>query len=96
MSLSRRGLFRGIVGVLAAPAIVKAGLLMPVRPLFFPPKHKILSIQEITRLAVRDWKNSNAFLQHIDRQYDAQFATSLPRIGATLRIRLPLDYIATA
>jgi hypothetical protein len=46
----------------------------------------------ITREAVRLWKNSNAFLQNIDMQYDDSFAKTGAKIGTSLRIRLPNDY----
>jgi hypothetical protein len=52
----------------------------------------ILTINQITREAVRLWKNSNAFLQNIDRQYDDEFAKSGAKIGSSLRIRLPNDF----
>jgi len=46
----------------------------------------------ITREAVRLWVNTNSFLQHIDTQYDDQFAVTGAKIGQSLRIRLPNDY----
>jgi hypothetical protein len=46
----------------------------------------------ITREAVRLWKNSNAFLQNVDMQYDDSFAVVGAKIGSTLRIRLPNDF----
>lgn len=46
----------------------------------------------ITREALRLFKNSNAFLKSIDRQYDADFAKSGAKIGASLRVRLPNDF----
>jgi len=46
----------------------------------------------ITREAIRLWKNTNSFIQHVDMQYDDQFAQSGAKIGQTLRIRLPNDY----
>lgn len=52
----------------------------------------ILTINQITREAIRLWRNSNAFLQNIDRQYDDQFSKSGAKIGTTLRIRLPNDF----
>ena len=52
----------------------------------------ILTINQITREAVRLWKNSNAFLQNIDRQYDSEFGKSGGKIGSALRIRLPNDF----
>jgi len=54
--------------------------------------NSLLTINMITREAVRLWKNTNAFLQNIDTQYDDQFAQSGAKIGDTLRIRLPNDY----
>jgi hypothetical protein len=54
--------------------------------------NSLLTIDMITREAVRLWKNSNAFLQNIDRQYDDQFARGGSKIGTTLRIRLPNDF----
>lgn len=52
----------------------------------------ILTINSITREAVALWKNSNAFLQNVDQQYDDQYAKTGAKIGQTLRIRLPNDY----
>lgn len=52
----------------------------------------LLTINMITREAVRLWKNSNAFLQNVDMQYDDSFAVSGAKIGSTLRIRLPNDF----
>lgn len=53
----------------------------------------LLTISMITREALRLFMNSNAFLKNIDRQYDNQFAKEGAKIGSTLRIRLPNDYI---
>lgn len=52
----------------------------------------LLTIDMITREAIRLWKNTNAFLQEIDNQYDDQFAQTGAKIGDSLRIRLPNDY----
>lgn len=52
----------------------------------------LLTINMITREAVRLWKNSNAFLQNVDMQYDDSFAVVGAKIGSTLRIRLPNDF----
>jgi hypothetical protein len=54
--------------------------------------NEILTIKMITREAVRLWVNTNSFLQHIDTQYDDQFAITGAKIGQSLRIRLPNDY----
>lgn len=58
----------------------------------FTMANSLLTISMITREAVRLFKNSNAFLQNIDRQYDDQFAKDGAKIGSTLKIRLPNDY----
>lgn len=55
--------------------------------------NQLLTTLQITREAVRLWRNSNAFIQAIDRQYDDQFAQEGAKIGDTLRIRLPNDYV---
>ncbi|MNZ34170.1 P22 coat protein [compost metagenome] len=54
--------------------------------------NSLLTINMITREALRLFVNSNAFLKNIDRQYDDQFAKVGAKIGDTLRIRLPNDY----
>lgn len=55
--------------------------------------NSLLTLNEITREAIRLWKNSNAFLMNVDTQYDDSFAVSGAKIGTSLRIRLPNDYI---
>src|SRR5579863_1691299 len=57
--------------------------------------NSLLTINMITREAVRLWKNSNAFIQNVDMQYDDSFAVSGAKIGSTLRIRLPNDFVVT-
>lgn len=54
--------------------------------------NSLLTIDMITREAVRLWKNSNAFIQNVDMQYDDSFAQSGAKIGDSLRIRLPNDF----
>ena len=54
--------------------------------------NSLLTISMITREAVRLWKNTNAFLQNVDMQYDDSFARVGAKIGSNLRIRLPNDY----
>lgn len=53
-----------------------------------------LTVQSITREAVRLWTNSNAFIKSIDDQYDKEFAADQAQIGSTLRIRLPNEACA--
>ncbi len=57
--------------------------------------NEILTIDMITREAVMLWINSNAFLQNVDTQYDDSFAINGAKIGDSLRIRLPNDYIVS-
>lgn len=54
--------------------------------------NSLLTINMITREAVRLWRNTNAFLQNVDVQYDDSFAKTGAKIGTALRIRLPNDY----
>lgn len=54
--------------------------------------NSLLTIDMITREAVRLWKNSNAFIQNVDMQYDNSFAQGGAKIGDSLRIRLPNDF----
>ncbi len=54
--------------------------------------NQLLTINLITREAVRLWKNANAFIQHVDMQYDDNFAKNGAKIGTSLRIRLPNDF----
>jgi len=53
-------------------------------------RNDLLTINMITREAVRLWTNSNEFIKMIDTQYDEQFATEGARIGTQIRIRYPL------
>jgi len=52
----------------------------------------LLTINMITREAVRLWKNSNEFIRLIDQQYDDQYARTGAKIGSALRIRYPNDF----
>ncbi len=53
----------------------------------------LLTIGMVTKEAVRLFRNSNAFLMSINRQYDDSFARTGAKIGSTLRIRMPNDYV---
>ncbi len=57
--------------------------------------NSLLTISMITAEAVRLFKNSNLFIMNIDTQYDPAFAIDGAKIGSTLRIRLPNDYVVT-
>ena len=52
------------------------------------PGNSLLTINMITREAIRLFINTNAFIQNIDRQYDDQFAVTGAKIGTTLRIQI--------
>lgn len=52
----------------------------------------LLTLNQITREAVRLFTQSNAFMRTVNKQYDDQFARDGAKIGSTLRIRLPNDY----
>lgn len=53
----------------------------------------LLTIDMITRSALSLWQNTNSFIRHLDTQYDDSFGQSGAKIGASLRIRLPNDYV---
>ena len=55
--------------------------------------NNLLTIGQITKTALALFRNSNAFISNVDRQYDDQYARSGAKIGSTLRVRLPNDYI---
>lgn len=55
----------------------------------------LLTVSWITRKAVAMFVNSNAFLQMIDRQFESDYRGD-EKIGTTLRLRLPVDYVVTA
>lgn len=55
--------------------------------------NQLLTIGGITKEAIRLFRNSNAFLMNINRQYDDSFAKAGAKIGNQLRIRLPNDYV---
>lgn len=52
----------------------------------------LLTIDMITRMALRLFINTNAFIRNINKQYDNMFAIDGAKIGDTARIRLPNDY----
>lgn len=54
--------------------------------------NSMLTIDMITREAVELFRNSNALVMNVDRQFDSEFSRAGMKIGQTLRIRLPNDY----
>lgn len=63
---------------------------------FIMAGNTLLTIDMITREAVRLFKNSNLFIMNMDTQYDPSFARDGAKIGNSLRIRLPNDYVVTS
>lgn len=57
--------------------------------------NSILTTQAVTREALALFLNSNNFVKAVDKQYDSQFAKDGAKIGNTLKIRLPNDYIVS-
>ena len=99
--IQRRSFLTGLVSLMAAPAIVRASSLMPIK--LFDPVQSLsaggvnsrLAISMITREAIKLFSQSNEFLRYINTQYDEEFAVTgidTPRIGSQFRIRLPQDY----
>ncbi len=66
--IARRSILTGLVALVAAPAIVKVSSLMPVNAAL-QPRFDYMSLNEITREAVRLFKDSNVFLKELDAQY---------------------------
>lgn len=87
---SRRSFLLGLASLVAAPAVIRLGGLMPIRPqvigwdlaqgedvtVLVWRRNELLPISIITRENIRLWKNSNEFIQNIDRQYDKVFYPS--------------------
>ena len=90
---SRRGFIGGLLAAVAAPAIIRTpGLLMRLAPQpLLLPEPRLLSLDEVTRTAMLQWKYSNGFLQSIESQYNAIFGKEGTLIGRPLRIHLPKD-----
>jgi len=55
----------------------------------------MLTTSAITRMAIRLFINSNAFIKNIRKQFDGEFGRAGQKIGSQLRIRLPNDYTVT-
>jgi hypothetical protein len=55
--------------------------------------NSILTPQEVTREALALFLNSNWFLKNISRTYEGRFGRDGAKIGTTLEIRKPNDYI---
>jgi hypothetical protein len=91
LELPRRKFLIGLASLIVAPAIVRVESLMPVSnriiaPVILEPNlNSLLSIREITIEAIKLFKNSNIFLEKIDREYDARFYVRLNQRAIHLR-----------
>lgn len=106
IAASRRTLITGLVALVAAPAIVKVASLMPVNAAL-QPGNNLLTLDMITREAVRRFKNSNLFIRSMDAQFaedrafyegeqwDKGFVADGAKIGSQLRVRLPSDFVVS-
>jgi hypothetical protein len=54
--------------------------------------NSLLTLDVVTREALRLFRNSNWYLRTIGRQFDEEFGRSGSKIGSQLRVRLPNDY----
>lgn len=74
---TRRGFLAGLLSALAAPAIVRASSLMPIsvsRQSLLVNQNSLLTIDMITREAIKLFKSSNAFIQELNKEYEKDFA----------------------
>lgn len=82
---------RFLLGLISAPAIVRAASLMPIHQIdpggmettieAIYDRNSLLTINMITKEAVKLWKNSNQFIEQIDRQWDGAFGPIPLRIN---------------
>lgn len=73
-----------LAGLICAPAIVRSGILMPVKRILTPD---YLTLEEFFRRL----PNRNVFLDHLTNHLTTFPDHGWP-IGSVLRIRLPNDY----
>jgi hypothetical protein len=70
---SRRSVITGLLALIAAPAIVRAASLMKIAPTEIIRSPNYLTLQQITREAVRQFEVSNEFIKEIDEQYHERY-----------------------
>ena len=79
MILRRRSFLGGLVTI-CYPVNRTIGSLMPVHvPIWTPPRNSytLLTIDMITREAVRLWSTTNAFMQNIDAELSRRVSPSV-------------------
>ena len=94
MSVSRRWFLGGAASVVASSAVGLPSVGIGTQAAIFYGRNNLLQLNIITREAIQLFKNSNAFLKHLDTEFATEFARPAPaKIGSTLRIRLPSGYV---
>lgn len=112
--IERRTLIKGLVALVAAPAIVKASSLMVCAPTetlsgyweydvlrdkwaWELQRNDLLTIDQITREAVRLFQNSNQFIKDFAEDYEFYKGEQwdAAKVGDVIRIRLPNDFVVS-
>lgn len=57
--------------------------------------NSLLTLNYITKEAIRLFRNSNAFVMNMDRQYSKEYANDGAKKGNTIRVRYPNDFTVT-
>lgn len=92
--MNRRGFLGAILAAAAAPAFIRSGILMPVRAVSIPTAEEVISvvagnqlltIEMITREALRVLHKNMAFVASTNRAFDHAF-------GDKITIRVPASY----
>ena len=95
--MDRRGFLHGMLALGAAPAIVRIGSLMPVRSIAIPTTaeviavggNQLLTIDMITREALRILNSNLSFIITINKPYDLALSKNS---GDRIVIRRPIAY----
>lgn len=105
--MDRRGFLRGILAAGMAPAFVRIGSLMPVKGVIVPTTEEVLAItgatvkggntlltlDMITREALRLAHEKMTFIGTINKQYEHQFNEfNKSKKGDTIIVRRPVAY----
>ena len=84
--LARRGFLAGLIATLAAPAIIRPGLLMPVRRILIPVDYDFKAfVGLITNETLRILEQNLIVADRLNPAFARQFRG----IGSPLRIRVP-------
>lgn len=73
MTATRRGFITGLVALAAAPAIVRAGSLMRLPAARVLRPNTLMTIDMITRDAVRRFRDCNELMLQVEAQYRADY-----------------------